>query len=128
MGCHPHGYIFPSLSASKFNKTIKRVLVDAGFPNGSRYSPHCFRIGATQELKVQGNSESTLRSAGCWGGMGFRSYIDAQLTGALKISRIVESLSDSESDDEANATIRLAADEGMRRKLRKFPGGETSGR
>ena len=60
--------------------------------------------------------------------MGFRSYIDAQLTGALKISRIVESLSDSESDDEANATIRLAADEGMRRKLRKFPGGETSGR
>ena len=53
--------------------------------------------------------------------MGFRSYIDTQLTDALKISRVVASLSDSESDDEANATIRLEADEGLRRKLRKFP-------
>ena len=61
--------------------------------------------------------------------MGFRSYIDTQLTDALKIPRIVASLSDSESDDEANATIRLAADEGMRKncansRLAKPPGDE----
>ena len=60
--------------------------------------------------------------------MGFRSYIDTQLTDALKISRIVASLSDSEIDDEERATLRLASDDGMREKLRKFPGGETSGR
>ena len=60
--------------------------------------------------------------------MGFRSYIGKQLTDALEISRVVASLSDSESDDEANAAIRLAADEGLRKKLRKFLGGETPGR
>ena len=77
---------------------------------------------------MQGNSEGTLKSAGRWNGMGFRGYIDTQLTDALKISRIVASLSDSESDDETRATLRVAADEGLRKKLRKFPGGETSGR
>ena len=60
--------------------------------------------------------------------MGFRSDIGALLKDALKIPRVLASLSDSESYDEANATIRVAAENGPRRKLRKFPGGETSGR
>ena len=60
--------------------------------------------------------------------MGYRRYIDTQLTGALGISRLVSTISDPESDDEANATVRLVADGHMRKKLRKFHGGEISRR
>ena len=56
--------------------------------------------------------------------MGCRSYVDAQMTDAIKISRSAASISDSESDDEADATVRMAADSEWRRGLRKFPGAE----
>ena len=120
----PRGYMFPSLSASKFNKTPKRILVEAGFSNGSRYSPRCFRRGATQELPVHGNTENTIRTAGCWAGMGFRSYIDTQLTDALKISRLISRPTDSGSDDDPDAPSRIARGDSLRKKIRPFPGRE----
>ena len=38
-GRGPRGYTSPPLTASKFNKTPKRIMVDAGFPSGPRYAP-----------------------------------------------------------------------------------------
>ena len=120
-GRSPHGYTFPSLTASKFNKPLQRVRVEAGCSNGSRYSTRLFRRGATQELLEKGSSDIAIRPAGCWGGMDFRSYIDAQLTDSMEISCLVATVSDSECDDEANATERLTADYQLRKKTAQVP-------
>ena len=115
------GLLFPSLRYS-FNRHLRANLALAGISQEDQYSSHCPRRGATQELQISGNPDEALKRAGCWRGMGFRSYIDTQLTDALKISRIVSSLSDSESDDETRATLRLASDEGLRKKTAQIPG------
>ena len=60
--------------------------------------------------------------------MGFRSYIDTQLTDAFEVRRLFRKVSDSEGDDEARATIRLAADGQLRRKLRMSHRGDTAAR
>ena len=83
---------------------------------------------ATQELQIQGISEATIRAARRWRGVGFRSYIDTQLSDAMRISRLVATASNSDSADEANTTVRIAAGESLRKRPRLFPGGEISGR
>ena len=117
--------MFPSLTASKFNKTLKRVMVEAGFPNGSRYSPRCFRSRRRKNCWYW----AVLRTpSGLPGdGAGWASAVISILnnTGALKIPRPVATVSDLKSDDEDTATVRLEADGKLRKTLRKFTGCET---
>ena len=105
-------------------RNLRANLALAGISQAGKFPSHCFRRGATQELQIAGNPDDTLKRAGCWRGMGFRSYIDTQLTDALKISRIISRPRDSGSDDDPDAPTRIACEDSLRKKLRPFPGRE----
>ena len=64
------------------------------------------------------------QGAGCWGRAGFRSYIDTQMTDALKISRLDTRITDSESDGGQNDPAFIAASDTLRSKVKKFPLGQ----
>ena len=89
---------FPSLRYS-FNRHLRANLALAGIPQAGKYSSHCSRRGAAQELQIAGGPDEALKRAGCWRGMGSRSYIDPQLTYSLKISRLISRPTDSDSDE-----------------------------
>ena len=114
--------IFPSLTRSNFNRRLKAAMLGAGFSQGGEFSPHCFRRGATQEMSVMGSSEGQIKAAGCWSGMGFRSYTDTQISDALKISRLIAKPSTSDSEDDPEAPEQVALGNSIRKKLRPFPG------
>ena len=118
------GLLFPSFSAGKFRTTLKSNMTEAGYEYGSRFSSHCFRRGATQELKVDGADDTKIKGAGCWRGMGFRAYADTQLTDALKISRLVAKATISDSEDDPDAPENVAFVESLRKRLRPFPARE----
>ena len=107
-----------------FNRHLRANLALAGISQSDRFSSHCFRRGATQELQIAGNPDETLKRAGCWRGMGFRSYVDTQLTDALKISRLISRPTDSDSEDDPDAPTALACEDALRKRLRPFPGRE----
>ena len=117
-------FLFPSFSAGKFAITLKSNMIKAGYEFGSRFSSHCFRRGATQELKIDGASDKKLQGAGCWRGMGFRAYADTQLTDALKISRLIAKATASDSEDDPDAPHNVAFMESLRKRLRPFPARE----
>ena len=73
-----------------------------------QFSPHCFRRGATQELLNAESSTGALKSSGCWGATGFRSYIDTHMTDALKIARLVAPAVNSDSDEDMHAPVNVA--------------------
>ena len=104
------------------NRHLRANLALAGIPPADKSPPHCFRRGATHELQISGNPDSTMKSAGCWRGMGFRSYIDTQLTGALEISRLISRPADSDSDGDPDSTANFACEASLRKKIRPFPG------
>ena len=85
---------------------------------------HCSRRGATQELKVDGATDTQIKGAGCWRGMGFRAYSDTQLTDALKIPRLVATETVSDSEDDPGAPDNVAFVESLRKRLRPFPASE----
>ena len=102
-----HGLLSPSLTRPNFNRILNRNMLSAGFPGADWYSSHCFRRGPTQELQLAGSSGGRIKSAGCWAAMGFRSYIDTQMTDALKITRLIaSSLTNSDSEDDGEILLR----------------------
>ena len=56
--------------------------------------------------------------------MGFRPYVDTQLTDALKNSRRVVRATNSDSDDYPDAPSNLSMCTSFRGKSRLFPGSE----
>ena len=99
-------------------------MADAVYEYGSRFSPRCFRRGATQELKVDGSGDTKIKGSGCWRGMGFMAYADTQLTDALKISRLVAKAAIADSEDDPDASANVAFAESLRKRLRPFPARE----
>ena len=74
---------------------------------------------------MAGSSDDRIKSAGCWTAMGFRSYIDTQMTDALKTTRlIVSSLTNSDSEDDGELPLRTSRNDTLRKKLLNFPGRE----
>ena len=116
-----HGLLSPSLTAANFNRSLKESMTRAGYQSGAKYSSRCFRRGAAQELELDGSPNGAIKSAGCWRGMGFKSYIDAQVADALKITRLVSKASNSDSDDDPDSPANFPLGESMRKKLRKSP-------
>ena len=53
--------------------------------------------------------------------MGFRSYVDTQMAGALKVARLIAKISDSDSEDELEAPAPEAKATSLRENPRKFP-------
>ena len=117
-------FLSPSFSAGKFGATLESNLAEAGREYGSRFSPLCFRRGETQELKVDGATDTQIKGAGCWRGMGFRAYADTQLTDALKISRLVATATFSDSVGDPDAPANVAFGESLWKRLRPFPARE----
>ena len=97
-------------------------MLAAGFAQGGSFSSHCFRRGATQEIQMAGGSTDRIKEAGFWKGMGFRPYIDTQLTGALKVSRLTDRPTNSDSEDDYDSPSNIALGSSIRAKLRPFPG------
>ena len=52
--------------------------------------PHCFRRGATQEIQLAEASTGAIKKAGCWYGIGFRPYLDANGGRAKNIATVNE--------------------------------------
>ena len=102
-----HELLFPSIGY-RFSKLLRINLAKAGFHSADKYSPRCFRRGATHELQVSGGSSDTIKGAGRWHGVGFRSYVDTQLTDALKVSRILAKGTNSDSEDDADIPTNFA--------------------
>ena len=71
---------------------------------------------------MAGGPKDQIKAAGCWEGMGFRPYIDAQLTDALKISRLIARPSNSDSEEDFGAPVNIAQGTSLRAKLRPFHG------
>ena len=122
--CTIHGLLAPSLTRSNFNRILNRNMAASGFPDGGRFLPHCFRRGATHELLLAGHPENRIKAAGFWASMGFRSYIDTQMTGARKITRLIAPAINSYIEDDAEFPIRTSRVDTLREKLRIFAGGE----
>ena len=99
-------------------------MVGDGYAGGGKYSPHCFRRGATQELQIAESSTDSIERTGCLAGMGFRPYIDTKMTDALKISRLMTRIADSDSEEDPAAPMNVAAGTFIRKKLRVFPIGQ----
>ena len=117
----PHDLLFPSIGNS-FNKLLRANLAQAGIRNAGKFPPHCFCRGATQELQVSGGFSDTIKGAGCWHGMGFRSYIDTQHTDALKASRILANATNSDSDDDADIPTNFARGDPHAEEAQGLPG------
>ena len=83
---------------------------------------------ATQELRVDGASDTRIKGAGFRRGFGARSYADTKLTDALKISRLVATAPPSDSEDDPDASAKVAFAESMRRRPMPFPAGELAHR
>ena len=111
----------PSLAASKFNRTLKGAMKRARYQSGEKSPSHCIRRGSTQEMELAGSPMDAIKGAGRWRGMGLKSYIDARVTGALEISRLVAIAANSDSDDDPDSPETPPIDESLRKKLRKFP-------
>ena len=69
-------------------------------------------------------SKEVIQGAGCWVGMGFRLYIDTQMTDALEIPRLVTQITDSDSDDDKEGPSFIAAIDTLRSKVMVFPIGQ----
>ena len=119
----PHELLFPPIGYA-FSKLLRTNSAKAGFRSAGKFPSHCFRRGATQELQVSGGSSGTIKGAGCWRGMGFRSYVDTQLTDALKVSRILARATNSDSEDDADIPTSFARGDPLRKKLKVSPGKE----
>ena len=113
---------FSAPDQTKLQSPFEIGLIRSRICEGDLYSSHCFRRGATQEIEIAGGPTDQIKGAGCWMGMGFRPYVDTQLTDALKVSRLIArpSKSDSEEGDESPALF--AQEDSLREKLRPFPG------
>ena len=72
---------------------------------------------------MAGSPDNQIKSAGCWPGIGFRSYTDTQLTGDLEIPRLIARDSNSDSEDDPDSPDNLAMIDSMRKKIRPLPGG-----
>ena len=86
--------------------------------------PTVFARGAKQDLLSAGHPERRMKAACRWPLMGFRSYIDTQMTGALKITRLIAPSINSDIEDGAVFPIRTPRADALRGKLRIFPGRE----
>ena len=93
----------------------------AGFPDGGRFPPPLLSQGATQEVHNAGNHEQRTKAAGRREGMGFRIYIDTQMTDALDIARLVASSTNSDSGDDSDFPIRTPRADPLRTELRISP-------
>ena len=72
----PGDVLFPSLIRSNINRILKATLRRAGVSGGGRYSAHCFRRGAADELLRPGPSLATITKAGGWTSGGYKVYLD----------------------------------------------------
>ena len=115
-GKKPHGVACDTLTAPNSNRALKRMMVEAGFNDGLRYSARCFRIWVSEEFPNKGNMEAAIRSAGCWRGAVFKIYCDVQIADPVNIYRISASVSDSDSDDEAANAVKSALGDSIREK------------
>ena len=108
------GELLPPRMKHSFDSHLRDNLELAGISQPGRYSSHCFTRGATQEMQIAGNPDETLKRAGCWRGMDFRSYVDAQLTDALEISRLISRPSGPDSEGDPEAHTALACEDAIR--------------
>ena len=66
----------PGYSAASTNAAIKAVLQNLGTAHAHRYSSHCFRRGAADELKRHGSQWPTIATIGAWRSLAFKCYVD----------------------------------------------------
>ena len=110
----PGSLLSPSLSGGVFNRMIVHHICGLGYPDGSKYSPRAFRRGAAQALfRAVSNRKSDY--------LDIRSYIDAEIAAALKISRALVAAADSDSESDCDQIS--PAWRGARIRIANFPGG-----
>ena len=109
----PGDLLFPSLAKANINRILKAVLTKAGVVDGSRFSAHCFRRGAANELLRSGSSLATIMKAGGWTSGGYKVYLDLHAEEERQIHTIFQrsspaSGSSSSDEDYEPSTSSLA--------------------
>ena len=120
--------LFADFSSRSPNQSMRVNLAGDGFTYADQFSPRCFRRGATQELLNAGPSTGSIKSAGFWRAMGFRAYIDTQMTDALKIDRFVTSAVNSDIEDDTDAPVNVAFGLTTKKRPNVSRTGEMAGR
>ena len=104
--------LVPSLNPSSW---------DSDTATGSDFRPTVLEEGRRTSAKPLARSTPKLRAPGAVGGMGPRSYADAPLAGALKISRIAAATSLPDIEGDPDSPSRLTFAESHRRRLGQLP-------
>ena len=115
------GFLFHRLTATKSNIQLKRGSMASDLARGEKFASRCFRRGATQDLLTAGPATATSRGSGRRWGVGFKAYIDTQMADALKISPLLDKVSDSESETE-DGHSNLSGGDPIREKIRPLSG------
>ena len=98
----PGDLLFPALINANINRILKAAFTRAGVVDGPRFSAHCFRRGAANELLRSGPSLATIMKAGGWTSGGYRVYLDLHAEEERHIRTI--SQRSSNTDDEGDAS------------------------
>ena len=92
--------LFPQISKSAVNKTLKKSLRDLGFESAMRYSSHAFRRGAAMELQGSGSSMGQIMKAGGWSSSAFKVYLSLDKAEGEEIDHIHTRNNNSDSSSE----------------------------
>lgn len=92
--------LFPQVSKSAVNKTIKKRFRILGYESAERYSSHAFRRGAAMELQGSGSSMGQIMKAGGWSSSAFKVYLSLDKAEGDEIDRILTRNNESGSSSE----------------------------
>ena len=98
----PWDLLFPALTNANINRILKAAFTRAGAVGGQRFSAHCFRRGAANELLRSGPSLAAIMKAGGWTSGGYRVYLDLHAEEERHIRTI--SQRPSNTDDEGGGS------------------------
>ena len=68
--------LFQAANRRGFNRSLKRILGELAGPEATRYIPHAFRRGDTQELRESGYGRPVIASIGVWNSPAFNGYVE----------------------------------------------------
>lgn len=93
------GFLFPTLPAGRFNKKLKKRMSVCQFTGGEKYPLTAFAEGLRRRSNWRKHQRALLKKPDAGTGLA-SGHTWTQMAGALKISRLLTKLTDSDIEDE----------------------------
>ena len=116
----PIGRISQGRAGPPFNRELKKATPSLRYRGSGRDSPRGSLMGYAQDHRAAGSSGSSIHGAWCGRWAGPRSYVDSHPAGALRISPLMATATESDTDWDDDYT-GLARIDTRPRKLRGYP-------